>query len=608
MTVRARLRSGLRPSVAQIEPVVPIVLGLHGLAICVFTEVPLWPAWVYAGVVALGVAGLLGWDSMRARQVRAVLLIGVTLALTVVEPLLVPSMLQWYYGVVAVYPLVMWGSAAWLVGPLAGACYVAQVVSGSVPVPMGVAVLRAGVLTALGLATWSAGVAYRAAVSAAEGGRVLAEEAGSRLLHAATHDELTGLANRRLLHEELSATGDAPLALLLLDLDRFQEVNDTLGHRHGDALLSQVGARLSAAVGDQGTVVRLGGDEFAVLLPGADEPRAVAVAERLREDLQAPFVVEEVLIAVDASIGVSLRPRHAQDGEQLLQLADVAMYAAKRAGRGCAVYRPEMSRQTADALALLAELRGAVGRSELILEYQPKVRAGDRALVGVEALVRWDHPVRGRIMPDAFIPLAERSGVIRLLTAWVLDTAIAQCRAWRQEGVDVAVAVNLSARDLDQEDLAESVAACLQRNSLEPSALELEVTESFLMADLTRAKEQLLALHSLGVRLAIDDFGTGMSSLSYLKNLPVDILKIDKAFVSGMLADQVDTRIVRGIVDLAGSLGLETVAEGVEDEDTLAHLAAIGCGFAQGYVISRPLPVADVVDWCRRNAPQPAVD
>lgn len=603
-----RLRASPRPSVAQIEPAVPIVLGLHGLGSCVFTAVPLWPAWVYVGVVALGVAGLQGWDSMRARQIRAVLLIGVTLALTVIEPLLVPSMLQWYYGVVAVYPLVMWGSAAWLIGPLAGACYVAQVMSGSVPVPMGVAVLRAGVLTALGLATWSAGVAYRAAASAAEGGRRDAEEAGSRLLHAATHDELTGLANRRLLHEELTTTGDAPLALLLLDLDRFQEVNDTLGHRCGDELLTQVGARLTGAVGTGGTVVRLGGDEFAVLLQGADEPRAAVVAAELRDALQEPFVVEQVLIAVDASVGVALRPAHTRDSEQLLQLADVAMYDAKGAGRGCSVYHPEMSRQTADALTLLAELRGAVGRSELVLEYQPKVRAGDRALVGLEALVRWDHPARGRIMPDAFIPLAERSGVIRLLTAWVLDTSIAQCRSWRQQGIDVSVSVNLSARDLDQEDLAQSVAACLERHGLEPTALELEVTESFLMADLTRAKEQLLALHSLGVRLAIDDFGTGMSSLSYLKNLPVDVLKIDKAFVSGMLADQVDTRIVRGIVDLAGSLGLETVAEGVEDEDTLAHLAAIGCGFAQGYVISRPLPVADVVDWRRRNAPQPAVD
>ena len=602
MAVGARLPAGLRPSVAQIEPVVPVVLGLHGLAICALTAVPAWPALPYAGVVGLGVAGLLGWQSLRARQVRAVLLIAVTLVLTVVEPQLVPSMLQWYYGVVAVYPLVLWGPVAWAIGPVAGLCYVVQVASGSVPVPMGVAFLRAGVLTALGLATWSAGVAYRAAASAAEGGRLLAEEAGSRLLHAATHDELTGLANRRLLHEELAATGDAPLALLLLDLDRFQEVNDTLGHRYGDLLLTQVGVRLTDTVGSDGTVVRLGGDEFAVLLPAADEERALAFASRLREDLQEPFLVEEVLIAVDASVGISLRPSHARDGDQLLQLADVAMYAAKGAGRGCAAYRPEMSRQTVDALALLAELRGAVGRGELVLEYQPKVRAGDRGLVGLEALVRWEHPVRGRIMPDTFIPLAERSGVIRPLTAWVLETAVAQCRSWRSSGIDVSISVNLSARDLDQEDLAESVGACLRRSGLEPSALELEVTESFLMADLTRAREQLQALHALGVRLAIDDFGTGMSSLSYLKNLPVDVLKIDKAFVSGMLADLVDTRIVRGIVDLAGSLGLETVAEGVEDEATLEHLAAIGCGFAQGYVISRPMPVDDVAGWCRQHA------
>ena len=603
-----RLRGVPRPSVAQIEPAVPIVLGTHGLAICALTEVPLWPAAVYAGVVAAGVAGALGWDSVRARQIRAVLLIGVTLSLTVLEPRLVPSMLQWYYGVVAVYPLVLGGPAAWSIGPLAGLCYVLQVLSGSVPVPLGVAVLRAGVLTALGLATWTAGTAYRSAVRAAEDGRRDAEEAGGRLRHAATHDELTGLANRRLLHEELSATGDAALALLLLDLDRFQEVNDTLGHRYGDALLAQVGARLADTIGDRGTVVRLGGDEFAVLLRDTDEQQAERTAVELRGALQEPFVVEQVLIAIDASVGVALRPAHAVHGDQLLQLADVAMYDAKRAGRGCSVYRPEMSRQTADALALLAELRGAIGRDELVLEYQPKVRAGDRALVGLEALVRWDHPVRGRIMPDVFIPLAERSGVIQPLTAWVLDTAVAQCRAWRRAGVDVTVSVNLSARDLDQEDLAQSVAACLLAHSLDASALELEVTESFLMADLARARDQLRALHALGVRLAIDDFGTGMSSLSYLKNLPVDVLKIDKAFVSGMLADQVDIRIVRGIVDLATSLGLVTVAEGVEDEATLEHLAAIGCGFAQGYVISRPMAVADVESWCRRHAPQPAVD
>ena len=594
------LRRGARPTPAQIEPVVPVVLGLHGTAMCAFGQVPGWAAAPFLGVVLLGLVGLFGWTSPRARMVRALLLTGTALALSAVEPVLVPSLLQWYYAVATVYPLLLWGRWVAGLGLLTGLCYVVQVLAGASPVPLGVAALRAGVLTALGLATWSAGVAYRAATREAVAGRLAAERAGERLEHAATHDDLTGLANRTLLHRHLDAAlaERAPVALLLLDLDRFKEVNDTLGHRYGDELLRQVGRRMAGVLRAGDLVARLGGDEFAVLLPGADEHAAARIAGRLRDALQEPFALEEALVAVDASIGAALSPRHAVTGDLLLQLADVAMYEAKGQGTGFAVYAPALSHTTADALALLAELRGAITRRELVVEYQPKVRTGDGAPVGMEALVRWDHPFRGRIAPDVFIPLAERSGFIHPLTAFVLDTALEQCRQWRAAGLDLSVSVNLSARNLVQEDLPGQVCAALTRAGLPADALELEITESFLMVDLLRSRERLVDLRALGVRLAIDDFGTGLSSLAYLKNLPVDVLKIDKSFVSGMLGDVTDTLIVRAVVDLAASLGLETVAEGVEDAATLCRLAELGCSYAQGYVISRPMPAGQVAAWC----------
>ena len=589
-----------RPTPAQIEPVVPVVLGLHGTAMCAFEQVPGWAAVPFAAVVLLGVVGLLGWSSPRARLIRALLLTATAVGLSIAEPLLVPTLLQWYYAVATVYPLLLGGRwVAWL-GLLTGLCYVAQVLAGASPVPLGVAVLRAAVLTALGLATWSAGVAYRAAIRDAVVGRLEAERAGERLEHVATHDDLTGMANRALLHRHLDAAlaERTPVALLLLDLDRFKEVNDTLGHRYGDELLRQVGRRMASVLRESDLVARLGGDEFAVLLLDSGERQATRTAERLREALQEPFALEDVLVAVDASAGVALSPRHAASGDLLLQLADIAMYEAKGQSTGFAVYAPGMSHTSPDALVLLAELRGSITRRELVVEFQPKVRAADGAPVGMEALVRWDHPSRGRIAPDVFIPLAERSGFIHPLTAFVLDTALEQCRQWRAAGLDLSVSVNLSTRNLVQEDLPAQVGAALARVGLPADALELEITESFLMVDLPRSRDRLVHLRDLGVRLAIDDFGTGLSSLAYLKNLPVDVLKIDKSFISGMLGDVTDTLIVRAVVDLAASLGLETVAEGVEDVATLRRLAELGCTHAQGYVISRPMPAAQVAAWC----------
>ena len=590
---------GRRPSVAQVEPVIPVVLGCHGVAVCLVGHGPRWAADAFVLVIALGVSGLLGWSSAHARFVRGLVCTAVPLLLSVLDPTLVPSLLQWYYCVAAIYPLVLAGRRAAVFGPLTGACYVAQVLAGAGAVPLEAALLRSGVLAALGLAAWTAGVAYRSATSEAEAGQQAAEVAARELLHAATHDELTGLANRALLHERLAAAleGGAPVALLLLDLDRFKEVNDTLGHRYGDVLLRQVADRLDAALAPDQLIARLGGDEFAVLVPGGDCTEGQRVGDRLREALLAPFQVEEALVAIDASVGIALAPVHAADGDRLLQLADVAMYDAKATGRGCSLYELTTDKHTADRLVLLAELRGAIDRNELSVEYQPKVSTHSGESVGVEALVRWDHPRRGRISPDVFIPLAERSGFIRPLTAFVLDAALAQCSAWQRCHPGMQVSVNLSARNLQQDDLPSHVQDALRRHGLQPALLELEITESFLMADPAAARRLLVELHELGVRLAIDDFGTGMSSLSYLKDLPVDVLKIDKSFITEMLSDAKDTLIVRGVVDLATSLGLETVAEGVEDRETLARLAEIGCTYAQGYGISRPLAAEGLSDW-----------
>ncbi|MCA1644699.1 MAG: EAL domain-containing protein [Chloroflexi bacterium] len=433
--------------------------------------------------------------------------------------------------------------------------------------------------------------------------------AAADLRHQALHDGLTGLPNRVLLYERLeslinaSGSDGEECALLLLDLDRFKEVNDTLGHQVGDGLLRQLGQRLHDAVPVTDMVARLGGDEFALILPHSDRARAAQVAEHLARLLQTPFVLEGQSIAMEASIGIAVAPQHGEDADSLLRRADVAMYQAKRRGTGVAIYTHDEDAHRPDRLALLGELRKAIEHDELLLHYQPILDLREGTVVGVEALVRWQHPQRGLVPPSEFIPLAELSGLINPLSHWVLEAAVRQQRAWRALGMDFPVSVNVSRRMLHDRQLPETVAQLLADAEVPPSSLVLEITESSLMADPERADETLKQLRVLGVCMSIDDFGTGYSSLASLKNLVVDELKIDQSFVHAMADDASARAIVRAIIDLADALKLRVVAEGVEDRATWDVLVGLGCDVAQGYLLSPPLAALQLEEWMRTEAP-----
>ena len=411
-------------------------------------------------------------------------------------------------------------------------------------------------------------------------------------LHNATHDALTGLPNRAAFSERVNrvAAGGRG-AVALLDLDHFKEINDTLGHQAGDALLQQVGPRLAAALGDDAFVARLDGDEFALLLEGDDPEAEARVAATA---LETPFVVEGLQVLVEGSVGLARFPEHGQTAALLLQRADMAMYEAKRLHVRLEVYDPGADTSDADRLLVLSELKDGIERDELVLHFQPKISLADRSLVGVEALVRWNHPTRGQLPPAEFIPLAERTGLIRPLTVWVLEHAIRQCREWRDAGHELRVAVNLSVANLMDGALPNDVARLLGQLGLPPRALELEITESVVMADPARARGVLEQLRSMGVGLAIDDFGTGHASLAYLQRLPVSQLKIDRSFVSAMTHSHADEAIVRSTLALAHDLGLEVVAEGVEDELVAQRLTEMGCDVAQGFHLGRPVPAEEV--------------
>jgi diguanylate cyclase (GGDEF)-like protein/PAS domain S-box-containing protein len=425
-----------------------------------------------------------------------------------------------------------------------------------------------------------------------------------RLRHQALHDALTNLPNRTLLYDRLEQAirsahrNHSSCALLLLDLDRFKEINDTFGHHCGDLLLQEMSLRLQRALRQSDTIARLGGDEFAVLLPHTDEAGAVHAAEKLQKALSEPIELEGdpvgTPVDVQASIGAAVYPRDGEDADTLMRRADVAMYLAKRVDQNCSLYDANRDPYSPTRLALISALRHAIDNDLLDLYYQPKVDLKSGRILGVEALARWPHPQFGFIPPDQFIPLAEHTGLIRPLTLWVLDRALAQCRAWQDAGLDLSVAVNLSARNLRDPDLVSAISGSLQAWGVEAGRLVVELTESVVMSDPDHATEVLGRLHDMGVQIAMDDFGTGYSSLAYLKRLPVDEIKIDKSFVLDLADNDEDCFIVRSVADLGHSLGLDVLAEGVENQQSVRLLAMMGCDLAQGYHFGRPVPAREL--------------
>jgi diguanylate cyclase (GGDEF)-like protein len=410
----------------------------------------------------------------------------------------------------------------------------------------------------------------------------------------ALHDPLTGLPNRRSLYDRLDhlLAGARPLALLVADLDGFKELNDTLGHRAGDEVLSQLGPRVQAAVPEAELLARIGGDEFAVLTYEASPD---VTAERFREALDEPFVVDGISLTVKASVGIARYPDHGSDAHALIQRADVAMYQAKARQAGWLEYEPARDEHSRTRLALAGELRRAISDRELVVHYQPKANLERGEVISVEALVRWRHPELGLLPPSEFVPMAEQTGQIRPLTLFVLDEAAGQAREWASVGLELGVAVNLAMANLIDSQLPDDVAAVLAKHKLPPSRLILEITENVVMADPARTLAILERLRSLGVGLSLDDFGTGHSSLAYLRQLQVDELKIDRSFVTDMVRDGQNAAIVRSTIELAHAVGVRIVAEGVEDADTLFELKAMGADEVQGFYLSPAVPAAEIV-------------
>ncbi len=427
------------------------------------------------------------------------------------------------------------------------------------------------------------------------------------LQYQALHDSLTDLPNRTLLSDRVSQAilraqrEGSQLALVLTDLDRFKEINDTLGHQNGDVILQQVSMCLRSALRESDTIARLGGDEFALLLPSVDLAHAISIVRKLIAALETPLIVDEQALHVGASFGIAMYPGHGEDESALMRHADVAMYIAKRGNLGYTVYDPAKDQHSLRNLTLVSELRRAIDGGELILYYQPKILLSTGKVIGVEGLIRWRHPRYGLMLPDSFIPLAEQTGLINPLTQWVIAAALKQCRQWQIMGAPLTIAVNLSVRNLLDVQFADQLAVALQAVPQAARHLCLEITETAMMADPERALIILKALNDMGVTLSIDDFGTGYSSLAYLKQLPVNELKIDKSFVMAMNVNDNDVVIVRSTIDLAHNIGLKVVAEGVEDEATYNKLKELGCDVAQGYYMSEPLLPEEIDVWVRES-------
>jgi diguanylate cyclase len=425
---------------------------------------------------------------------------------------------------------------------------------------------------------------------------------------AMLHDPLTELPNRLLFHDRahqaiLGATRTGTrAAVIVLDVDRFGEVNDSLGHHMGDLLLYELGYRLTETLRQSDSVARLGGDEFAILLPEIeDEADALAAAAKIREALSHPIAVRDLSLEVQASAGIALYPDHGIDPESLLQHADVAMYNAKRSQSGCELYAETRHEFSPSRMRLVQDLRNAIANGQLELHYQPKVRLSDSQVVGVEALARWNHPEHGLISPDSFIPLAEHTGLIRPLTLAVLEMAIDQCAEWRSRGIELCVAVNLSQRNLADHELPHQIKRLLEERGVPTTSLELELSEDTIMSDPKRARDVLARLDAMGIWLAIDDFGSGHSSLAHLRELPVTTLKVDRSFVTGLEEHADDAMAVRSTIALGRDLGLRVVAEGVETDSVMDELRRLGCDLVQGFRLSRPVPAADFEAWLRER-------
>jgi diguanylate cyclase (GGDEF)-like protein len=423
--------------------------------------------------------------------------------------------------------------------------------------------------------------------------------------HDAAHDALTGLPNRASLRFELGDSlaqfhrDNSPFGLLLVDMDDFKRVNDTLGHQVGDGLLIKFAERLRTSVRPEDSVARLGGDEFAVIVQDATPEEVYAVADRIRLAMTEPITIDSLALDVDVSIGVANCPVHSQDGDTLLRYADVAMYVAKESGATVEVYATERDQNSADRLNLLGELRQALEDDALELYYQPKVATKDATPLGFEALIRWNHPQRGFVPPDEFIPLAERSGIMPMLTERVLTLALDQMAAWRDVGLHVPVAVNISPTDLTDDRLTELVSSQLRHHDLPASMLQLEITERIVAAHTNEMDQALAHLREMGVTISLDDFGTGYSSLLRLQTLPVDELKIDRVFVSSLSEGGDAVGIVRAIVEMAHALGMPAIAEGVETQDEWQVLHSLGCDGVQGWQVARPMPAPEATGWIR---------
>ena len=423
------------------------------------------------------------------------------------------------------------------------------------------------------------------------------------LEYQALYDNLTGLPNRALFFDRLNQAVQAckrdheSFAVVMMDLDRLKETNDTLGHEAGDILLKHVAQGMGSVLRSTDTLARLGGDEYAMVISQTSLSSIEPVLRKLLKALEIELKIGDRLVGYGASLGVACCPEHSDDQGTLLQKADAAMYSAKNSGGGYVIYNPNVEREVQRDPAFKQELRDGIERGEMVLYYQPLISLVTTRCVGAEALLRWNHPTRGQLAPDDFIPLAEGSGLIRPLTAWVLRMALQQCAAWQTRGLNLRVSINLSTRNLLDPNFASQVAELLAVTGAPPESLVFELTESTVMADPLRSMEMLSKFTSLGICVAMDDFGTGYSSLSYLKRLPVHELKIDKSFIKDLSLDSVDTIIVRSTVELGHSLGLTVVAEGVEDGQTLSMLTGMGCDTAQGFYMCDPLPIEDLEVW-----------